>query len=128
MVVALVNNLKCSYTLSLELPGPLTITGTPSSAQLPGTVLSLVCRSRGTSPATRLVWYLDDVPMDSSYMIEDSYVTNSYNYTVPSSGMARLECRLDYAPENMQLSEIANISAIGSVLSAFLLAFLQLSF
>lgn len=116
LVLGFANHYQAAFSyISLDTPSALDITGAPNTAQLPGTVLRLTCRSQGTSPLTRLTWHLDNALMDSSYRIEGAYVVNEYNYTVPESGVASFECRLNYPPTGLLLKQYANITAIGSL-------------
>lgn len=74
-----------------------------------------MCRSKGTSSITRLIWYQSGRAVDSSYDISGDYVINEYDFEVTQAS-ASLECRLEFQPSDLRLSAFANIPIEGSEL------------
>lgn len=82
-----------------EVPDAPRITGISTSPYNIGDIITAVCRSRGTSPDTELVWYVDGRPVDTTYTVTSSgYVENEYRFTVSASATSRPECRLTFPP------------------------------
>lgn len=80
----------------------------------PGSRITLVCRSRGTSQFTRLMWYSGDEVVDSSYSIVGDFVTNEFMVDMSENLDKTLECRLEFEPTDLRISEIAVIEVAGT--------------
>lgn len=96
-----------------ELPGPPAITGTPSDSVTPGTTVRLMCQSRGSSPATRLIWYNGGVAVDTSYARANNsnVIVNNYEFIPTAQGRTQLECRMTYSRTGLEQSVTADIIA-----------------
>jgi len=95
------------------LPGPPKITGNPVEPVSPGTRVTVICESAGTSPDTRLIWYNGGRPVAVNYAVSGNYVRNVYTFTAETGPPLTLTCRLDFSPANLQLSTEVVISMQG---------------
>lgn len=100
--------------LNIGPPEDPKISGVPSQSVIPGTQLRLVCSSRGSSKATRLIWYQAGRPVDSSYKIEGDSVVNEYEFAAAVGEASKLECRLEFQPTDLRASAFANIPVEGT--------------
>jgi len=75
--------------------------------------VELRCSSLGTSPFTRVIWYRDGVPVDSTYMITGASVINTYIFTAYVEDNSKLECRVEFDPTNLEMTAPANIRVQG---------------
>lgn len=90
----------------------------PADAVEPGKVVTLQCRSLGTSSKTKLIWYKNGREIGTrSYRVEGDYVVTSLTYTTRQGDIEPIECRLEFQPSNLRLSDYANIVLIGMVLT-----------
>lgn len=64
---------------------------------------------------TRLIWYQSGRAVDSTYAISGDYVINEYDFEARQDS-ASLECRLEFQPSDLRLSEFANVPIEGSKL------------
>lgn len=85
----------------------------PIAPVLPGAQVRLVCRSHGTSELTRLVWYNNGFPVDTTYAIVGDHIVNDYVVDTSSGADVSLECRLEFPPTGLQISELAVIRVRG---------------
>ena len=90
------------------------ISGIPSQKVIPGSRVRLVCSSRGTSKATRLIWYQAGRAVDSSYRVEGDSVVNEYEFSATVGEASKLECRLEFQPTDLRLSAFAYIPVEGT--------------
>lgn len=103
-------------TMFIELPEPPKITGNPTRPVSPGSSVSLVCQSKGKSPDTRLVWYRDGRQIDINYAVFGNYVRNEYVFTAKTGSPTTLECRLEYRPADLVLSDTVVVAVQGNCL------------
>ena len=90
------------------------ISGVPANPVEPGKIISLQCRSLGTSPLTRLLWFKNGREIGSpSYKVEGDYIVTSLDYTAQEGDTKPIECRLEFQPTSLRLSDFANIVTIG---------------
>lgn len=86
--------------------------GAPQGSVSPGDRISLVCRSRGTNPDTRVIWLRDGVTVDTTYAISSGYVINQYDFVAPREDLAKMECRVEFRLTGLELSKIAIINIV----------------
>lgn len=110
-------NLYSRYSsLVIGRPGNPVITGVPPTPVAPGTRVTIVCRSLGTSSAVWLIWYKNGLELDNSYGVVGRHVENSYDYIASLGDTMPLECRLEYQPLSIRESAFAAVPVLGQLL------------
>lgn len=92
------------HAYSIEIPAPPVISGNPLTAVSPGSTVTVMCKSNGTSPLTRLVWYRDGRQVGIRYAVVGSFVENVYEFKADGRSQINLECRLEFPPTQLKLA------------------------
>ena len=114
--------IKCLSKLALAFsllgdPGKPIITGVPTQPVNPGKVVELECRSLGTSPITKLLWFKNGQELGQrSYTVEGDYVVTRLTHVAELGDTTPIECRLEFQPKNLRISTFANIAIVGASL------------
>lgn len=99
--------------LIVVIPGKPLITGVPQGAVASDTRAELICRSRGNSPYTKLIWFRDGREVDRSFAVVGDFIENKYSFRVTMNNAAGLECRLLFSATDYEASTFASINVQG---------------